>query len=116
MEHILLAKLEHYGICGLADEWFRSYLSNRKQHILISGHESSLASVWYGVLWGSVLDPLLFLLYISDINQAIKFCKVHHFADDTNFNKYVAKLNKLANQDTKNLRSQSTLSSKIKVC
>ena len=108
MEHILLAKLEHYGICGLTDEWFRSYLSNRKQHILISGHESSLASVWYGVPWGLVLDPLLFLLYISDINQAIKFCKVCHFADDTNllhFNKYVAKLNKLANQDMKNLRS-----------
>ena len=104
MEHdILLAKLEH-GIHSLANEWFRSYLSNRKQYVSVNGHESSLASVLYGVPQGSVLGPLLFLIYINDLNQAIKFCKVHHFADDTNllhFNKSVAKLNKLVNQDMK---------------
>ena len=52
------------------------------------------------------LVQLLFLIYINDLNQAIKFCKVHHFADDTNllhFNKSVAKLNKLVNLDMKNL-------------
>ena len=107
VEHdILLAKLEHYGIHGLANEWFRSYLSNRKQYVSINSHESSLASVLYGVPQGSVLGPLLFLIYINDVNQAIKFCKVHHFADDTNllhFNKSFAKLNKLVNLDTKNL-------------
>ena len=81
---ILLAKLEHYGICGLANEWFRSYLSNRKQYISINSHELSLASVLYGVLQGSVLDPLLFLIYINDLNQAINFCNVHHSADDIN--------------------------------
>ena len=45
-------------------------------------------------------------MYINDLNQAIKFCKFHHFADDTNllhFNKCIAKLNKLVNQDMKNL-------------
>ena len=50
--------------------------------------------------------PLLFLIYINDLNQAIKFCKVHHLADDTNllhFNKSVVNLNKLVNQDMKNL-------------
>ena len=103
---ILLVKLEHYGICGIANECFRSYLSNRRQYVSINGHESSLASVLYRVLQGSILGPLLFLIYINDLNQAIKFCKVHHFADDTNllhFNKSVAKLNKLVIQDMKNL-------------
>ena len=103
---MLLAKLDHYGICGLANEWFRSYLSNRKQYVSINGHKSSLASVLYGVPQGSVLGPLLFLIYINDLNQAIKFCKVHHFAADTNLLHYiksVAKLNKLVNLDMKNL-------------
>ena len=79
-----LAKLENYGICSLANEWFISYLSNRKKYVSINGHESSLASVLYGVPQGSALDSLLFLIYINDLNQAIKFSKVHHFADDTN--------------------------------
>ena len=74
--------------------------------VSINGHESSLASVLYVLLQGSILDPLLFLIYIDGLNQAIKFCKVHQFADDTNllhFNKSVAKLNKLVSKDMKNL-------------
>ena len=75
---ILLAKLNHYGIRGVSNDWFKSYLSNHNHYV------SGLATINCGVPQGSVLGPLLFLLYISDLNQAIKFCKVHHFADDTN--------------------------------
>ena len=80
----VLSKLEHYGICGLANEWFKSYLSNGKQYVSTNGYDLNLAGVKFGVSQGSVLDPLLFLTYINDLNQVLKFCKFHHFADDTN--------------------------------
>ena len=107
VEHdILLAKLEHYGIRGMTNNWFKSYLFNRKQFVSINGHISNQTSVKYGVPQGSVLGPLLFLIYINELNLAIKFCKVRHFADDTNllhFSKSVNKLNKYINLDMKNL-------------
>ena len=83
-DDILLSKLEHYGIRGLANEWFKSYLSSRKQYVSINGYDSNLADVKFGVPQVSVLGPLLFAVYINDLNQVLKFCKVHHFADDTN--------------------------------
>ena len=82
------------------------YLSNRKQYVSINGYDSNLADVKFGVPQGSVLSPLLFLIYINDLNQALKFCKVHHFADDTNllyFSKSVYTLNKYVKFDLKNL-------------
>ena len=90
----------------ISNSWFKSYLSNRKQFVSINGYDSGLAEIKCGVPQGSVLGPLLFLLYINDLNQAIKFCKVHHFADDTNLlylGKSIKKLNKLVNYDLKNL-------------
>ena len=105
-QKILLAKLNHYGICGVSNDWFKSYLSNCNQYVSINGYESSFAVINCGVPQGSVLGPLLFLLYINDLNQAIKFCKVHHFADDTNLlclSNSIKKLNKLVNADLKHL-------------
>ena len=62
-EHdILLSKLEHYGIRRLANEWFKSYLSNRKQYVSINGYDTNLVDVKFGVPQGSVLGPLLFLI------------------------------------------------------
>ena len=107
VEHnILLTMVEHYGIRGLANDWLKSYLQDREQFVSINCHDSNLALVLYGVPQSSVLGPLLFLIYINDLNQAIKFCKVHHFADDTNllcFSKSITKLNKYVNLDMKNL-------------
>ena len=81
---ILLAKLNHYGIRGVSHDWFKSYLSNCSQYVSINEYDSGLAAINCGVPQGSVLGSLLFLLYINDLNQAIKFCKVHHFAAETN--------------------------------
>ncbi|MCH2406071.1 MAG: reverse transcriptase family protein, partial [Nitrosopumilus sp.] len=75
---ILIQKLAHYGIRGIANEWFSSYLSNRSQFVSILGFESDTKNINHGVPQGSVLGPLLFLLYINDLH------KVYHFADDTN--------------------------------
>ena len=88
------------------NDWFKSYLSNRSQYVSINGHDSGLAAIDCGISQGSVLGPLLFLLYINDPNQAIKFCKVHHFADDTNLlclGNSLKKPNKLVNADLKRL-------------
>ena len=66
VEHdILLAKLEHYDIRDMTNNWFKSYLFNRKQFVSINGHVSNQTSVKYGVPQGSVLDPLLFLIYVN---------------------------------------------------
>ena len=94
---ILLTKLGYYGIQGISNNWFKSYLSNRIQFISINVYESGLTEMNCGVPQCSVLGSLLFLLYINDLNQAIKFCKVHHCTDDTNFLHLELKLMEIVN-------------------
>lgn len=80
---ILLKKLETYGFRGLANNWFSSYLSNRKQYVHVSGEESDYREIKHGVPQGSVLGPILFLLYINDLSNALVYCLIYNFADDT---------------------------------
>jgi len=80
---ILLKKLAHYGIRGEIGKWFASYLSNRKQYVSILGFDSSHQLINHGVPQGSVLGPLLFLIYINDLHRSIKHSSTFHFADDT---------------------------------
>ena len=81
---ILLWKLNYYGIRGVVHSWFASYLKNRTQFTSVNGYSSSKLSVVCGVPQGSVLGPLLFLLYINDIAIAIPGGNIKLFADDTN--------------------------------
>ena len=84
MDHeILLKKLSQYGIGGIANEWFCSYLTKRKQNVIIANQVSTLYEISTGVPQGSVLGPLLFLIYINDLHKCIKHPKTYHFADDT---------------------------------
>ena len=69
---ILLSKFCNYGIRGLTDKWFELYLADRHQIISINGFASSVSSTTCGVLPGSVLGSLLFLLYINDPLVAMK--------------------------------------------
>ena len=101
--NILLDKLAHYGVRGIENNLFKTYLTNRKQHVTVSGQISDNALIEFGFPQGSVLGPLLFLIYINQLNQAIKFSRVHHFADNTNLllvDNYLKKINKHTSHDT----------------
>ena len=80
---ILLHKLTYYGFRGKALDWFNSYLSNRKQYVIHNNEKSTLEKLTCGVPQGSILGPLLFILYVNDIVNTSSVLKFVLFADDT---------------------------------
>ena len=80
----MLRKLDHYGIRGISLQSFESYLSNRKQYVSVNGHTSEQLSFTHGVPQGSLLGPLLFLIFINDLAKVSKFLNFYLLADDTN--------------------------------
>ena len=81
---ILLQKLENYGIREIALSWVTSYLNNRKQFVQFNTVNSSENIIKCGIPQGSILGPLLFILYINDISNASNLLRFILFADDTN--------------------------------
>ena len=91
---------------GLSKDWFRFYLKNRKQFVSISNSTSTTKEIITGVPQGSVLGPLLFLLYINDLHRSVKYSKTYPFVDDTNImqpNKSLDVVSKNLNKDLKSL-------------
>ena len=81
--NILLDKLKHYGFQGTSLELLRSYLSNRKQFVEYNDFVSDSKSITCGVPQGSILGPLLFIIYVNDLPTAINHFETIIYADDT---------------------------------
>ena len=78
-----MSKLQHNGIRDVMLSWFKSYLSNWKQYVSVKNFSSSMSNIALGVPPGSVLGPVLFLLYNNDMHRSSDQMRFVHFVDNT---------------------------------
>ena len=104
---LLLQKLHRYGIDGRVHSWISSFLNNRTQEVVVDGISSQKSNVTSGVPQGSVLGPLLFLLYINDLPAYTKHSTIRLFADD-------CMLYRSINSDEDRLKLQEDLNGLLK--
>ena len=108
MNHsVLLKKLDHYGMKDIALQWFDSYLANRQRYVSINGYTSDKLVITHGVPQGSVLDPLLFLIFIYDLPSVSKCLTFYLFADDANIyfeSLELSKIEKVVNRERRKVR------------
>jgi hypothetical protein len=104
---ILLKKMEKYGIVGVELEWFKSYLTGRSQVVDINGIHSNPRDIDISVIQGSILGPIMFLIYINDLPNATNLL-TFMFADDTSTLKSMANLNELISNVNIELKKMAT--------
>ena len=103
--NILINKLEFYGIRGIAKDWILNYLSDRSQYVEFDKHNSTFCSIDCGVPQGSILGPLLYLIYVNDVANSTT-ANLYSFADDTSLSITDSNLNtlfRIANIEIKKL-------------